>query len=736
MDPNDLYAGNQPERANGFQDDEQPASHDTRDGRELDTSTNQTEAAGGRPSTTDPPQPHHQQQTGVATAPNNPPDSEKPAVSDEQNGSAPQTGSETNLGSDPAQAEEETNYAPGFPKKMEVVVLALVRVSEEMDSDWVTELPKGTIVQVVEIVGRRARITHPFPGWMSIRTDDGVTILTEPDGTVRIGARIVYKDFHKKVSIQGTVIDKDDRRSVHLVEFENGSKEWMNLNCKEVEIISTGRDNELTAQVNGTTQLNYFAEVFAPQSERRGDATNGSHDAPHGSPMPAATSTGRSLQNGRGPRAPAHPRTEPTMPGHPSRNGPTLPAHPNNGPTLPAHPNNGGPRLPRRPHHPYAEQYSSGLRGHGAPGGRVVDPRYPDRYANQHEMDAEYSGQYGSSSSSWSRGSRRGNGAAQDSAPSGLHGHPPGRSIAPPRPHPQSMESYDAYGEALHERARDSRVATTTGTELEYPDYSRSDRSGAVPGYGDAAGSTASGASASGRGRSVKGFIVLRGLPGSGKTTLAKKLASRAPQSRICTEDRYHWTSGEDGVGEYKFKREVLFFARDWCNKEVKNAVTKGVDLVILDNCNARISMYEELINFAVTHKYRFRIIEFIATPELVDRYAGRSLKGFPREVYLKLLKLWERDPRAELINPCFDDAETAAPVPPVPRSMGGMHPRGGHVSRDMPPSYYPMDGSPPRQGMGQVVPDMGRGHAPPHGHPHNRHHQSRRYDHGDGYYY
>eukprot|EP01083_Nonionella_stella_P189844 702998_1 len=53
---------------------------------------------------------------------------------------------------------------------------------------------------------------------------------------------------------------------------------------------------------------------------------------------------------------------------------------------------------------------------------------------------------------------------------------------------------------------------------------------------------------------SVKGLIVLRGLPGSGKTTLAKKLAQRSKNARICTEDRYHWSGKEDGVGEYKFQ--------------------------------------------------------------------------------------------------------------------------------------------------------------------------------------
>ncbi|ETO25874.1 NEDD4-binding protein 2-like 1 [Reticulomyxa filosa] len=142
--------------------------------------------------------------------------------------------------------------------------------------------------------------------------------------------------------------------------------------------------------------------------------------------------------------------------------------------------------------------------------------------------------------------------------------------------------------------------------------------------------------------KKARGLIVLRGLPGSGKTTLARKLAARHGSAQICTEDKYHWSSKEDGIGEYRFRPELVFLAREWCTKEIRACIKKRIELIILDNHNARISMYEDHIQYAVKHGTVF--------------YRNRSYKKFPREVFVKLLKLWEKDPRAELVNPAFDD--------------------------------------------------------------------------------
>ena len=56
---------------------------------------------------------------------------------------------------------------------------AIVREAKELDSPQANYvLPKGSQVNVVEIVGRRVRIDQPINGWCSLRSTKGDQILS------------------------------------------------------------------------------------------------------------------------------------------------------------------------------------------------------------------------------------------------------------------------------------------------------------------------------------------------------------------------------------------------------------------------------------------------------------------------------------------------------------------------------------------------------------------------------
>merc|ERR1719192_3306732 len=75
--------------------------------------------------------------------------------------------------------DEEKDKEVKLPAKYRVVIHpgALCKETKELSSKEVCKLPIGTVVTVVEIEGRRARVTSPSKGWLSLHASDGRIIL-------------------------------------------------------------------------------------------------------------------------------------------------------------------------------------------------------------------------------------------------------------------------------------------------------------------------------------------------------------------------------------------------------------------------------------------------------------------------------------------------------------------------------------------------------------------------------
>merc|ERR1711902_126512 len=75
--------------------------------------------------------------------------------------------------------DEQKEKEIKLPAKYRVVIHpgALCKETKELSSKEVCKLPIGTVVTVVEIDGRRARVTSPSRGWLSLHASDGRIIL-------------------------------------------------------------------------------------------------------------------------------------------------------------------------------------------------------------------------------------------------------------------------------------------------------------------------------------------------------------------------------------------------------------------------------------------------------------------------------------------------------------------------------------------------------------------------------
>lgn len=80
-------------------------------------------------------------------------------------------------------------------------------------------------------------------------------------------------------------------------------------------------------------------------------------------------------------------------------------------------------------------------------------------------------------------------------------------------------------------------------------------------------------------------IVIIQGTPGTGKTTLAQKLAARHPNAVVVSADDFFLNE----TGDYKFDAARLTDAHRDCKRKAEVAISEG-KAVIVDNCNANYS--------------------------------------------------------------------------------------------------------------------------------------------------
>lgn len=141
-------------------------------------------------------------------------------------------------------------------------------------------------------------------------------------------------------------------------------------------------------------------------------------------------------------------------------------------------------------------------------------------------------------------------------------------------------------------------------------------------------------------------ILIIRGLPGSGKSTLATKLANEAQQqakvARVYEADNFF--IGEDST--YRFDPAKIATAHYWCQTQVKRAIEKGVDLIIVSNTSTQaweIEPYYHLYQDAVKNglPYSF-VIQDVLTDLTDEELAKRNVHGVPITAIARMRARWE----------------------------------------------------------------------------------------------
>ena len=125
----------------------------------------------------------------------------------------------------------------------------------------------------------------------------------------------------------------------------------------------------------------------------------------------------------------------------------------------------------------------------------------------------------------------------------------------------------------------------------------------------------------------MKTLLLIRGLPGSGKTTLGAFLSSMAAGGYAVhfEADRY-FERCEGGVTRYDFDASKLRQAHEDCESKTAHALASGVPFVIVSNTSTQDWEVERYQSIASTHGYRF--VSVIAE----NRHGGESVHDVPDE--------------------------------------------------------------------------------------------------------
>ena len=134
-------------------------------------------------------------------------------------------------------------------------------------------------------------------------------------------------------------------------------------------------------------------------------------------------------------------------------------------------------------------------------------------------------------------------------------------------------------------------------------------------------------------------MFIMRGVSGSGKSTIVSELKSTYSDAVVCSADDFFF--GENGV--YTFDIKLLPVAHESCRNKARTACETKKNIVIIDNTNVKKWEMTDYVNMASNHGYVINII-VPQTPWCFDpvELARKNQHGVPEEVLCKKIKMFE----------------------------------------------------------------------------------------------
>ncbi|KAL4002417.1 AAA domain family protein [Acanthocheilonema viteae] len=142
-------------------------------------------------------------------------------------------------------------------------------------------------------------------------------------------------------------------------------------------------------------------------------------------------------------------------------------------------------------------------------------------------------------------------------------------------------------------------------------------------------------------------MVIMRGIPGSGKSYLASDLVS-GTDGAVFNTDKYFMQNGV-----YRFDPTKLdeYHQRNW--KAARNAILQGIKPIIIDNTNILVTHMKPYINLALKNLYEIYFVE----PETewkknAKECARRNAHSVPEDKIAHMVECFEKVSLADIIKP------------------------------------------------------------------------------------
>ena len=129
----------------------------------------------------------------------------------------------------------------------------------------------------------------------------------------------------------------------------------------------------------------------------------------------------------------------------------------------------------------------------------------------------------------------------------------------------------------------------------------------------------------------MKTLILLRGLPGAGKSTIARLLVG---DKDYCHKEADMYFVDRDG--NYNFDGSKLKLAHEWCREEVEFVMRFGHSTVVVSNTFTQ--EWEMEAYYELAKKYDYRVTALVVE----NRHNGKNVHGVPDEVLEKMAERFE----------------------------------------------------------------------------------------------